>query len=109
MKFNKIAAIYTAYKPDHKFIERINFILDKCEIVIVVDNTPGCHKFPDNLKKIKVIQDGVNKGLGSALNIGITAAKKLQCDAVLLLDQDSTPDKALLDKLEASIFVRQTA
>ena len=45
------------------------------------------------------MQDGRNKGLGKALNLGIARAGELGCDVVVLFDQDSTPSASLLTSL----------
>lgn len=87
----RIAAIITTYKPDDGFRIRIDGMVSSCDVTIVVDNTPGGHPFPDDADLI-VLQDGVNKGLGPALNQGIRKAQELDCDLVALFDQDSSPD-----------------
>jgi rhamnosyltransferase len=100
----KIAAIFTTYKPDCHFRKRINSVVQSCYRTIVVDNTPGGHAFSEmDLVDISLFQDGINKGLGSALNIGIQEAQRQGCDAVVLFDQDSSPNeefiKSLIDTL----------
>lgn len=101
---DRIAAIYTTYKPDAAFHERVQPLAAGCHAVIVVDNTPGGHDFGD-CPGLVIIQDGHNKGLGPALNLGIAKAHELGCDAVVLFDQDSTPGadflRALADGLRS--------
>lgn len=94
----RIAAIYTTFKPDSSFRERVMQVATSCHSVIVVDNTPGGHNFGDS-SGFLIIQDGRNKGLGPALNIGIKKARELGCDAVVLFDQDSTPGSDFLQAL----------
>lgn len=94
----RIAAIFTTYKPDHGFKARIAPIMARCHATIVVDNTPGGHRFADTTG-IALEQDGQNKGLGRALNIGIHRAREIGCDAVVLFDQDSTPPASFIDSL----------
>ena len=104
MKPIKVASIFTTYKPDGHFRERINSVVQSCHLTIVVDNTPGGHAFSElDLLGLTLFQDGNNKGLGSALNVGILEAQRQGCDAVVLFDQDSSPSqdfiKSLLDAL----------
>jgi Predicted glycosyltransferases len=89
-KIRKVAAIFTTYKPDPNFRNRISEIVSSCYVTIIVDNTPNSHNFPDTSGVI-LLQDGINKGLGSALNMGILKARELGCEFVALFDQDSTP------------------
>lgn len=94
----RVAAIYTTYRPNADFIARIAPIVQCCAATIVVDNTPGGHFFGDATGLV-ILQDGVNKGLGRALNLGIEEARRLDCSAVVLFDQDSTPDAGFVDAL----------
>ncbi|HJW57962.1 MAG TPA: hypothetical protein VJ577_22105 [Burkholderiaceae bacterium] len=98
-----VAAVLTTYKPDAAFRSRIAE-LPKLAKVIVVDNTPGGHRFSsEDSDGLVILQDGCNKGLGKALNLGIKEARRLGCEQVILFDQDSTPSAdfacALLDGL----------
>jgi rhamnosyltransferase len=94
----RLAAIYTTYKPDVGFRARIDAVVARCQATIVVDNTPSGHHFEDR-SGLEVLQDGVNKGLGRALNLGIARAREMGCNAVILFDQDSSPPAAFIDAL----------
>lgn len=102
-KAHRVAAVLTTYKPDTGFRSRIADLLTFAT-VIVVDNTPGGHRFSESDSEgLIILQDGSNKGLGKALNLGVDEARRLGCDQVILFDQDSTPSadfaRALLDGL----------
>jgi rhamnosyltransferase len=97
MKIN--AAIFTLYKPNLDFFDAISSVLEFCDFVILVDNTPGGHKFTQLPNNVLHISDGLNKGLGSALNIGISEARSRLVDQVILFDQDSSPTTELLSNL----------
>lgn len=88
--------------PDKNFEDRVIKIINETDIAIIVDNTPGCyafsHEFIEN-KSIIILQDGQNKGLGKALNLGILYAKANQCDTAILFDQDSSPSSCFIKKL----------
>jgi len=96
--FCKIGAVITTYKPDDGFIQRIDVLKSACERVIVVDNTPGGHKFAEPVGFV-LLQDGTNKGLGAALNIGIQEARRSGCNRILLLDQDSSPSLEFVERM----------
>jgi rhamnosyltransferase len=99
-KPERIGAIYTAYKPDEAFRARIDGVVQRCDMTIVVDNTPGGHPFTQEQRRgLTIIQDGVNKGLGTALNLGLIEARRRGCDAVVLFDQDSSPRADFIDAL----------
>lgn len=98
----KLAAVYTTYKPDSNFMQRIDPILSSCEITIVVDNTPGANSFFSS-NKLHVIQDGVNHGLGKALNLGVLKARELGCNAVVLFDQDSSPSSKFINDMKEGL------
>jgi rhamnosyltransferase len=95
---DRIAAIYTTYRPDAAFRDRVAPLAARCQAVIVVDNTPGGHDF-GHCPELTLLQDGRNKGLGAALNQGIRQAREMGCDAVILFDQDSTPGPDFLQAL----------
>src|SRR4051812_37083824 len=95
----KLAAIVTTYKPDEGFGQRFSDAAKLCHYVIVVDNTPSGHSFQRLGPKFIVVQDGINKGLGPALNIGLRAAKTEGVDTVFFFDQDSSPSGPLLASL----------
>ncbi len=100
----RTAAIYTTYHPDNSFRARIDSVVAICDTVIVVDNTPGGYGFtPDQTYGLIILQDGNNKGLGAALNIGLTQARRLGCERVVLFDQDSSPAPAFLTALFAGL------
>lgn len=74
-------------------MSRLEPVLGWCDYVVIVDNTPGCFPFKELSPQVHVLQDGVNRGLGNALNRGMALAKSLGAEAAVLFDQDSTPTK----------------
>lgn len=100
MPEKKIAAIYTTFYPDKDFFMRIAEVIKNCSHTIIVDNTPGGFPFIlSDTKNITLLQDGNNKGLGVALNLGIDEAIKLKCDTVVFFDQDSSPTSNFITEL----------
>lgn len=95
----RLAVVVTAYKPAGDLFARFATTIGACHRFIVVDNTPGGHAFGVLPESVEVVQDGQNKGLGRALNLGLDAARRAGASMVLLFDQDSTPDAAFLHSL----------
>ena len=99
-KVPRVAAIYTIYHPDDGFRHRIRHVVERCTLSVVVDNTPGGHRFATGTTEgLTVLQDGHNKGLGAALNAGLEEALRQGCEAVVLFDQDSSPHPEFIDAL----------
>lgn len=98
----KLAAIFTTYRPDVDFRKRIDNVFQQCVVTIVVDNTPGGHTFSD-CSDLIIIQDGINKGLGAAINIGIRKAGELGADSVILFDQDSSPEPSFITRMVSGL------
>lgn len=100
-----LAVVYTAYRPDAFLVNRIAPIKNVCDHVFIIDNTPGGHDFNQvGFTGVTILQDGVNKGLGRAINIGIDAARSAGCNYVVLFDQDSTPNADLLSNLLSAVI-----
>lgn len=98
------ALIFTCYKPEVEFIDKIDMLAPAVDLIVVVDNTPGRHEFLLDHSNVIIIQDGFNKGLGRALNLGILEAKKYGMQLAYLFDQDSTPSESLLLELEKKLL-----
>jgi rhamnosyltransferase len=99
----RLAIVVTAYKPADDLFARFAATIAACHCFIVVDNTPGGHTFGTLPQRVQLLQDGHNKGLGRALNLGIAAARVAGAGTVILFDQDSSPDAQLLRQLLATL------
>jgi rhamnosyltransferase len=95
----RLAAVVTAYKPGADLFDRFAQIIDVCHCFVVVDNTPGGHAFGPVPARVQIVQDGENKGLGRALNLGLDAARRAGANTAILFDQDSTPDTGFLQHM----------
>jgi rhamnosyltransferase len=96
-----LCAVITTYRPDVGFASRFEQLACSCRMLVVIDNTPGGHRFEGLDARFVVLQDGHNKGLGRALNMGIAHAIELGCRRVVLFDQDSTPETSLIEGLQS--------
>lgn len=85
------AAVVVSYYPDKDFGERLTKLRKQFASVYWVDNTPGAAVGSKHLNDLDVnyISQGVNAGLGTALNMGCTAALKDGFEWVVTFDQDS--------------------
>ncbi|NKI95072.1 glycosyltransferase [Rhizobacter sp. SG703] len=95
---SRLAVVVTTYKPDGQFFARFADTRASCGLFVIVDNTPGGHRFdpPGPTPDVRILQDGCNKGLGAALNLGIAAVREAGFEVVALFDQDSSPSEAFL-------------
>ena len=108
MRPERLAIVVTAYRPGSNLFDRFAETLGACHCFVVVDNTPGGHDFGPVPARVQVVQDGQNKGLGRALNLGLEVARRSGADTAILFDQDSSPDAAFLQRmLEALAGARQ--
>jgi rhamnosyltransferase len=78
-------------------------VIEFCDRVTIVDNTPGGYAFPRIPPGVRVIQDGQNKGLGRALNQGLEDAREAGASVAVLFDQDSSPDAEFLPRMLAEL------
>ena len=85
------AAVIVSYHPDEDFGERLTELRKQFAAVYWVDNTPGAAVGSKHLNDpdVNYISQGVNAGLGTALNMGCTAALKDGFEWVVTFDQDS--------------------
>lgn len=91
--------------------------LDKCTNklhpfdLMVYDNSPGAsseiNNFERNGFRIHYINDPSNPGVSTAYNTGISFAMEKKKNWILFLDQDTTLDETLLDKLLVEINTNQ--
>jgi rhamnosyltransferase len=85
------AAVVVSFHPDEKFGERLANLKEQFAAVYWVDNTPGATDGSKYLGDLDVnyLSQGVNTGLGTALNMGCTAALRDGFEWVVTFDQDS--------------------
>lgn len=96
----RTAAIITWFHPSADVVDGVRAALRDCDVVVVVDNTPGgqaAHDVSIPAGVVYVAQGG-NTGLAAALNTGLA---RLAPDVlhVLLLDQDSVMPEHGLPRL----------
>lgn len=96
--------------PDERFRERVARIAGQVSKIIIVDNTEpstGALTFlQNNLGSVEIISNKENKGVGEALNQGVSRAIELGYDWVITLDQDSWVNEELVETLADLLFVQ---
>jgi rhamnosyltransferase len=99
-------AIIVAYNPNFDQLKNlVHSLVGQVEGVTIIDNASSgfeWEKFdPLRLQALKVdlVRLDRNVGLGGGLNVGINLARQLKIPFVLLLDQDSLPDKDMVCNL----------
>jgi len=105
---DSIAIVITAYHPDKSFLQKCENFVNCGFGVVIFDNTPGGSEiFPKNanLESMLLIQHGINYGLPIALNTAINKSAELGYEYALLLDQDTTPSKVLIENLYKSYLL----
>jgi rhamnosyltransferase len=99
-----LCAIVTSFNPDGNFKERIVKISGQVAAVVVVDNNSnrGVSELLAEMSgenNLQVIFNQANLGVATALNLGITMAKDLNYQWVMLFDQDTIVSDQMVDLL----------
>ncbi|MFA4889339.1 MAG: glycosyltransferase family 2 protein [Candidatus Omnitrophota bacterium] len=102
LKKNNVCAAIICYYPDQHFFNRLNLIREQVDCIIIVDNSVNAFvKFflqtTSSNNKITYIFNEKNFGIGIALNQGCNYARKLGYQWVLVLDQDTTVSRRMVE------------
>ena len=106
----KVAGIVTLYNPTEKDISNISSYINDIDKLYIVDNTEGKDNkdsIPDN-KKIEYIFKNENLGVATAMNIAAEKALKEGYDWLLTMDQDTTFNPGVMDKMKEVIQKEDT-
>ncbi|WP_083844484.1 glycosyltransferase family 2 protein [Hydrocarboniphaga effusa] len=84
-------AIIVTYNPDNSVHALVQALSGQVHKVVVVDNTPGSQRLSllGVHANIKVVANGNNRGIATALNQGMEELRKSGCDWCFFFDQDS--------------------
>lgn len=99
----KLAAVVVLYNPEPNIIDNILSYINKVDRLYIVDNS----EIPDqnlitqitNIKNTEYISNKENLGIAKALNIGSFKAINDQYHWLLTIDQDSKPQKDMINNL----------
>ena len=98
--FDIIGIVIVFYFPTEEQIERLKR-LDNFKYVYVIDNTPE-GKCDFTQFNINYIPFGANRGVATALNMGITSSINDGCEFICMFDQDSEYSEELIKSLYSS-------
>ena len=97
----QVAGVVVLYQPDQEVWDNVAKTVKCVHHLYIVDNTEGRgsldERIPWNETQVTYLPLGENRGLATALNVGIQAARADAFEWVLTLDQDSTLDASLLE------------
>lgn len=98
-----IAAVVVLYNPENETIENIDSYINQVDKVYAVDNSEHKNEslikiLRDN-KKIEYIDNGGNKGIAHALNVGAEMALKEKYEYLMTMDQDSRASNGMIEKM----------
>lgn len=86
-------AVVPTYRPDVYLIDRLDALADQVDAVIVVDDGSPLHlRQPLEAAAIEgyeIVESDANRGIGSAINMGVQLALDRGATHVLTLDQDT--------------------
>ncbi len=96
-----IAVVVTFHPDAERLAEGLQAVLPQVDEVVVVDNGsgPAALETISSLERVKLLRLESNSGIAHAQNRGIAWARSRRADFVLLLDQDSVADAAMVDRL----------
>lgn len=101
-----IGSVTTWFHPGEEALAGVQDALRECDLVVVVDNTPGDgaslrHRLPS---EVVYLGGGRNRGLAGALNEGVRRLPPA-VDIVLVLDQDSRMPAGMVASLLGHLSV----
>ena len=97
----KLIVIIPAYNEERTIKEVIRSLKEKGynDIIVVDDGSPDKTFELASKEKVKVYRHIINRGLGGALNTGITAALRENADFIVTFDADGQHDVDDIEKL----------
>lgn len=94
-----IIAVIVAYNPDMKLLQsNLDVLRPQVNKIVVVNNSTSNLSI-DETEDFAVIENGKNLGIAKALNLGVEYGLNNNFRYALLLDQDSTPEKDMVENL----------
>ncbi len=107
-RHESICAVIVTRNPDDTLPDRARNLLQQVAAIVIVDNgsAPAAVDVLEDIQlrpDIHLILNRENDGIATALNQGVSRARELDFNWVLLFDQDSEPDDDMVRSL-AAIF-----
>lgn len=109
MSFGRILAVVVSYNGGVKILNNIRALLQQVDMVFIVDNGSKSEyremlrsAFEEN-PRVEFCWLPTNQGIGFALNVGVSEARKREFSWLLTMDQDSTISDNMIDKYKSAI------
>jgi rhamnosyltransferase len=104
MNIQDVCAVVVIYSPDSTAVDNLEVVANIFDKIYVIDNSESKRNNVDlslicNSGSVTYVQNNDNYGIATALNQGVELAAKNGYLGVVLLDQDTKPNKKLLDEL----------
>jgi rhamnosyltransferase len=108
---NRTLAVVVSYNGLDQLSKTVHALLKRVCHVHIVDNGSGIESLNilstiEQESGVSVVRLGSNRGIGYALNQGVALARKMGCDWLLTMDQDSVIDPGMLRAYDAVIAER---
>jgi rhamnosyltransferase len=105
---SRILAVVVSFNGLRKTVETLDALIGKVDHIHVVDNAsrPESLELLDTVARsgrVSLERLSRNEGVGHALNCGVRAARRLGCDWLLTMDQDSRVDDNMLAAYKAAV------
>jgi rhamnosyltransferase len=99
-----ISAVLVAYHPEVTLLDNLRRLSGQITDIIIVDNGSGGESaktvdVAGSLPGVRLIRNGSNLGIATALNIGIRCALQSGCQWIATFDQDSTIPEHYFEEL----------
>jgi rhamnosyltransferase len=104
----KILAVVVSFNGLRKTVETLDALIGRVDHVHVVDNAsrPESLELLDSVARsgrVSLERLSRNEGVGYALNCGVRAARRIGCDWLLTMDQDSRVDDDMVEAYKAAV------
>ncbi len=102
MPMSSVVAVVVTYRPKLDVLERLlDLLAPQVQSIVIVDNGSSIDLsvFSQGKSRAHVIYLGANRGVATAQNVGIQWARDKKAEYVLLMDQDSEPNRDMVAQL----------
>jgi rhamnosyltransferase len=97
----QITSVTVAFNPDAaRLREQVEALRGEVDAIVIVDN--GSETPVARIEGARIIRLDTNAGLARGFNVGVAAAREGDAKFVLLLDDDSVPEKGMAARLVAA-------
>lgn len=108
-----VAGMVTLYNSEWKFLEHVETYVRQINKLYIVDNSETKHvelidKLISMYTNVQYINNGGNKGIAYALNVGASVAIQDGYDSLLMMDDDSSAPADLVQSLYKTMKEQET-